>query len=62
MLKKLTISKEHVLNALTGYAAALSMINDDEAVVDIKQGNNTFYLTVSEEDYSERKSKEVLVD
>ena len=55
-MKKLEWEKNHVLSAVTGYAAAMSLIDDDEEVTNIREGNNVFYLTVNKIERDNEKS------
>lgn len=50
-MKKIVVSEEHVRNALDGYLKAMSMIDDDEDVIEVKRTrSNDYEITVEEVD------------
>lgn len=47
--KKLTVSREHARVALEGYLKALSMINDDDRVVDFSGPGSEITVIIEKE-------------
>ena len=49
MTRKITVTKEHINTALEGYLKSMTMINDDETVVEV-QGSGTHYWIITEKE------------